>query len=91
MSGGPVFDETGALCGVVCSGFEEAHLEGEPISYVSTLWPIFRIMLEGDRGSSFPRGVRYPMIELARDKIVKVPDRVRLLDWFAQNVRGVLS
>lgn len=32
MSGGPVIDETGAMCGLRCSGFEGAHDEGEPIS-----------------------------------------------------------
>jgi len=87
MSGGPVFDETGALCGVVCSGIEGAHDDGEPISYVSTLWPIFRLMLKANRGPNFPRDVSYPMIQLVRDGIVKVTDPERLLAWFLQNVR----
>jgi Trypsin-like peptidase domain len=87
MSGGPVFDETGALCGVVCSGIEGAHRDGEPISYVSTLWPIFRLMLQANRGPNFPRDVRYPMIQLVRDGIIRVTDPDRLLGWFSKHIR----
>jgi hypothetical protein len=44
MSGGPVFDESGAICGLVCSGHKPADDEdGEPISYASTLWPLFQL------------------------------------------------
>jgi len=87
MSGGPVFDETGCLCGIVCSNFEDSHLEGEPISYVSTLWPLFRLIISGDRGDQYPRGVRYPVIELARGGQIAVPDLPRLESWFAQHIK----
>lgn len=46
MSGGPIFDEHGNVCGVVCSGlnsFKETSVEdtNEFISYGSLIWPIF--------------------------------------------------
>lgn len=88
MSGGPVFDETGSLCGLVCSNIEGSHLDGEPVSYVTTLWPIFRLIVSGDRGDRFPRGVRYPAIELARGGQIRVTDLPRLERWFASHVKG---
>ena len=82
MSGGPVFDEYGSLCGLVCSGFDGSHKAGEPISFVTTLWPLFALIIGGDRGDDYPRGVQYPAIELARDGQIYVADRTRLMDWF---------
>jgi hypothetical protein len=87
MSGGPVFDEAGALCGIVCSNFVGSDLDGEPVSYVSTLWPLFRLTLSGDRGDGYPRGVKYPAIELARGGQVRVVDFQRLDRWFAEMAR----
>jgi len=87
MSGGPVYDETGCMCGLVCSGFEGAHLDGEPVSYVTTLWPLFRLIVNGDRGDDYPRGVHYPAIELARGGQITVPDLFRLEHWFAAQVK----
>lgn len=39
MSGGPVFNESGKLCGLICSGTTLDTSESDPISYVSLLWP----------------------------------------------------
>lgn len=86
MSGGPVFDETGSLCGIVCSNVDGSHLDGEPVSYVTTLWPLFRLIISADRGDSYPRGVRYPVIELARGGQISVPDLPRLNRWFAERI-----
>jgi hypothetical protein len=88
MSGGPVFDETGALCGIVCTNLDASHLVGEPVSYVSTLWPFFRLMLSADRGNNFPRGLRYPAIDLARGGQIKVTDIPRLERWFADHIKA---
>ena len=60
MSGGPVFDEYGSLCGLVCANVDGSHQTGEPVSYVTALWPLFTLMLDGDRGDQYPRGIRYP-------------------------------
>jgi Trypsin-like peptidase domain len=86
MSGGPVFDETGCLCGIVCTNFEGSHVDDEPISYVTTLWPLFRLILSTDRGDAYPRGVRYPAIDLARGGQIHVPDLTRLESWFSERI-----
>lgn len=88
MSGGPVYDETGALCGIVCANLQGSHLDGEPVSYVSTLWPLFRLVLSADRGDKYPRGIRYPAIELARGGQIRVTDLPRLESWFADHITG---
>ena len=82
MSGGAVFDEPGSLCGLVCDNIEGSHRSGEPISFVTTLWPLFALVIDGDRGDDYPRGVRYPAIELAGDGQIHVADRSRLIEWF---------
>lgn len=86
MSGGPVFDETGSLCGIVCANTEGAHFDGEPISYVSTLWPIFRAIISANRGPKYPRNMPYPVIELARDGQIQVSDLRRLDTWFKEKI-----
>lgn len=83
MSGGPVFDEFGSLCGIVCSSFDGPESEDEPISYVATLWPLFDLGIDFDRGDRYPRGVQYPAIELARGGQIKVSDLPRLENWFS--------
>jgi hypothetical protein len=86
MSGGPVFEETGALCGIVCSNVEGSHLDGEPVSYVSSLWPLFRLSMNFNRGDGWPRDVPYYGIELARAGLVVVPELHRLNQFFAENI-----
>ncbi len=86
MSGGPVFDETGCLCGIVCSNVAGSHIDNEPLSYVTTLWPLFRLILSQDRGDKYPRGIRYPAIELARGGQIAVPNLPRLEQWFAKHI-----
>jgi len=87
MSGGPVFNESGALCGIVCTGMWGAHEDGNPISYASTLWPMFRLRVSQDRGPAHPRGIQYVAMELARGGQVRVKDLARLEAWFAERVR----
>jgi hypothetical protein len=72
MSGGMVIDEDGALCGLVCAGYDFSDPNAMPLSYASTLWPILRTMISIDRGDAYPRGVEYPMIDLALDKLINV-------------------
>ncbi len=86
MSGGPVFDEFGSLCGLVCAGIDGSHETGEPISFVTTLWPLFTLIIDGDRGDDYPRGVQYPAIELARDGQIHIAGRTRLMDWFRAHI-----
>ena len=86
MSGGPVFDEYGSVCGIVCANLDGSHRDGEPISYVTTLWPLFRLIIDADRGDNYPRGIRYAVIELARGGQVKVSDLPKLENWFAKYI-----
>lgn len=78
MSGGPVFDEYGAMCGLVCAGVDGAHEDGEPISYVSTLWPIFQTVIAADC-AGYGSGERYPAIELVHRSLVYVTDYIDLM------------
>jgi hypothetical protein len=49
LSGGPIFDETGSVCGVVCSG----NTWGQG-SYGSLVWPIFGCEIEVSRAPNRP-------------------------------------
>jgi trypsin-like peptidase len=74
MSGGMVVDETGALCGLICASLQHGDLDAPPISYVASLWPMLKTVISGDRGDRYPRGVSYPLIDLAVDGIIAVND-----------------
>ncbi len=45
MSGGPVLNENGEICGIVCSSLPAQCEEEEHISYITSLWPLFRITM----------------------------------------------
>lgn len=81
MSGGPVFDETGALCGLICCNIEGSELEGEPLSYVTTLWPVFLQVISAGRGARFPSDARYPVAELVRNGLIKVTNPEVFAAW----------
>ncbi len=70
MSGGLIIDDEGALCGLVCAGTSFADPNALPLSYAATLWPMLTTMISADRGDAYPRGVDYPMIDLALDKLI---------------------
>ncbi|PRX80305.1 serine protease [Paraburkholderia sp. BL25I1N1] len=67
MSGGPVFDENGALCGIISGTLFPGDEDEDPISYVCMLWPILRLLISVNRGPDYPRDVKYPMAHLVRD------------------------
>jgi hypothetical protein len=72
MSGGLVIDEGGALCGLICAGIHLADQEAAPLSYAATLWPVLTTIISADRGEAYPRGVEYPVIDLAIDRLINV-------------------
>ena len=72
MSGGLVIDEDGSLCGLVCAGTNLADQNAPPLSYAATLWPILQTVISADRGDAYPRGVEYPVIDLATDGLINV-------------------
>jgi hypothetical protein len=67
MSGGPVLNDSGQLCGVICDSFRFADPNEQHVSYVATLWPAMGTILNVNREKVFPRDVFYPMWELARE------------------------
>ena len=77
MSGGPVFNAAGHLCGMICSALPPTADDEDHASYVVSLWPAMAIMIELDR-EGHPKGVRYPMFELVRDNmlVARNADRV---------------
>lgn len=64
MSGGPIFNEQGELCGIICSGLNLGDEETEHISYVASLWPSMGTEIDMER-EGFPKGIRYSALELA--------------------------
>jgi hypothetical protein len=74
MSGGMVIDETGALCGLICASLQHEDPAAAPISYGASLWPMLKTVISVDRGDRYPRGVSYPVIDLAIDGLIGVAD-----------------
>jgi Trypsin-like peptidase domain len=69
MSGGPVFNEMGKLCGIICSNMPPYADGKDHVSYVTSLWPLMGIRIDLER-MGHPRNIKYPMLELARDKLI---------------------
>ena len=66
MSGGPVVNDTGELCGLVCGSMQVENPGHSGTSYVALLWPSMATVIDMDR-TGHPRGVKYPVIELVRN------------------------
>ena len=72
MSGGPVFNETGQLCGLVCACMPPDVPGGSYVSYVTSLWPMLAIELDVPR-EGHPPGL-YPVHDLCRDGMIGAVD-----------------
>ena len=79
MSGGPVLDKSGSICGLVSKSYDLLPGE-EPIGYAASLWPSGMIPL-----NDLPRKTNdtFRLIDLYKSKRVKVND--------LHNVRGCLD
>lgn len=93
MSGGPVFDEGGALCGIISGSLFPGDEHEEPIGYVCMLWPILRLIISVNRGPKYPRDVKYPIAHLVRDgqihrcaRTFNGIDPALLLAWYSATV-----
>jgi hypothetical protein len=84
MSGGPVMNEIGWLCGVVCSSMPPADLGDTHDSYVSTIWPVLRTMIDAP-WDKLPPGTAHPLLDYARAGIIDVRD-VHLPDVPVQTI-----
>lgn len=67
MSGGPVFDAQGHLCGLLCSSLKANDADEEHASYVTLLWPSLAAELE--LGSD---GTKQRALDVARRGGLKV-------------------
>lgn len=65
MSGGPVFNSNGELCGLICTGSNLMAGEDGHISYVASLWPSMATEIDMVR-PGFATGGFYPVLELAK-------------------------
>lgn len=80
MSGGPVFDSNGQVCGVVSSSFELAGNNQIAVSYISSIWPCAGIEL---RETSHPITVSptpYYLQALIDSGQVQATDRMTSVD-----------
>jgi len=73
MSGGPIFSDSGKLCGIIGTNFSLHEHDQESISYGITLWPIMATPLDIDICTGLPCE-RYCLIELAKRGIIHVED-----------------
>lgn len=69
MSGGPVFNSSGNLCGLICSNMPPTDDSAEHVSYVASLWPIMGQMVDINR-YGYPQGINYPLLELAKNNFI---------------------
>jgi hypothetical protein len=71
MSGGPVFDETGRFCGLICSNLPPSDEGEDHVSWVTLLWPSLAVQVNADR-EGYTKDVKYPVHELARDQFLHI-------------------
>ncbi len=75
MSGGPVFDSAGRLCGIATSSFPPASEDERHASYCATLWPLLGALVNEDLDSQ-EGGMLHPAIALARSGYIYAPEHV---------------
>ncbi len=80
MSGGPVFNDAGHLCGLITRSWEleDGDVNGH-IAYVASLWPMLGAVVGINRGGVYPVESLYPALELARDGIISAPGWERIV------------
>lgn len=78
MSGGPIMNEQGSVCGVICSSFPLVEDNPEYISYASLIWPVLGTSIEVATSEGAPSEMLlvYDLIEkgyvLADETVSKV-------------------
>jgi Trypsin-like peptidase domain len=69
MSGGPVMNDDGHLCGIICKNLPPSQEGEEHVSYVTTLWPLMGCEIDFDRYDR-PPATTYPMLDLVASKLI---------------------
>jgi S1-C subfamily serine protease len=70
MSGGPVFNESGELCGIICSAITPTQGVAH-IAYAASLWPILGIKIDLDMPGCTVKGP-YGLFELGDVGVIAV-------------------
>ena len=70
MSGGPILDDLGHVCGIIGSGLGPPTEEGDYYSHGSTLWPVLGTMVNFPWEDRYPRGTYFPLYEFAKAGLV---------------------
>jgi hypothetical protein len=78
MSGSPVFDEQGILCGIVCSNMPPELPDGEHSSIVTLLWPLAGLEIDIP-WPDYPAWPKYTLYEFFRARGEAVIGAERLL------------
>ncbi|MES2933304.1 MAG: serine protease [Pseudomonadota bacterium] len=66
MSGGPVFNNVGELCGLICSTFEPSSSEEAYVSYCTLLWPLVDLEIDVQFADQPELGASYKFIEFLK-------------------------
>jgi len=73
MSGGPVFNDAGEVCGIVCSTLTPYDQNDRHSSYIVSLWPLMGLKIDYSHPDLKIKG-KYPVIELAKRGIIVAKD-----------------
>lgn len=71
MSGGPVFNNSGKLCGIICSNMPPFEPNEDHISYVSLIWPSMSTKVWVSLAKHDPKE-RFPLLFLAEHNYIHV-------------------
>ncbi|MGH6803624.1 MAG: S1 family peptidase [Methyloceanibacter sp.] len=69
MSGGPVMNDRGHVCGIICSSLPSDDPNIEHVCYAATLWPLMGIAID-IATTGEPQDRFYPLLDLARNKVI---------------------
>lgn len=69
MSGGPVMNDNGHVCGIICSSLPSDNLNTEHVCYAAILWPLMGLAIDIS-SSGEPQDRSYPFLDLARDNVI---------------------
>lgn len=75
MSGGPVFNAKGNVCGIICSSSPPTVDDPRHVSYVSMLFPAMMLQLAASLDESSPRLIT--LYELAQKGIVAIDESIQ--------------
>jgi hypothetical protein len=70
MSGGPVFNDDGVLCGLICASLKSSEESTGDVSYAVSLWPLVATEIDFAR-DDLETGTVYPVLSLVEAGILK--------------------